>query len=78
VFLEIHGFDQIAKICPRGLRNAIAHQDFKIKEDGSILWHEGANQKDSKLIEIVDQTSLLNDFSNLVLAVINMEEDEEK
>ncbi len=35
-FLEKHGYGFLSGICPRRIRNAIAHNDFVIKEDGTV------------------------------------------
>ena len=35
-FLNTHGFNFFSEICPRGIRNAVAHQNFTIESDGSI------------------------------------------
>lgn len=50
-FLNNHGFDFFSEICPRKVRNAVAHQNFKIMSDGSIHWN-GNELALSKLKEI--------------------------
>jgi len=35
-FLKRHGFKSLSEICPRTVRNAIAHYDFHIEIDGTI------------------------------------------
>ena len=36
-FLVKHGFKSFSKICPKDVRNAIAHQNFVIEPDGTIF-----------------------------------------
>ncbi|MEE9458737.1 MAG: hypothetical protein V3V84_03120 [Candidatus Bathyarchaeia archaeon] len=36
-FLNKHGFEFLSEIIPRKIRNDIAHQNFKIESDGTIL-----------------------------------------
>lgn len=36
-FLERHGFKSFSKICPRKVRNAVAHYDFRIESEGTIV-----------------------------------------
>ncbi len=38
-FLEKHDYKETAKLCNRKLRNAIAHHNFKINDDGSIDYY---------------------------------------
>src|SRR5271157_5207153 len=40
-FLEKHGYDFLTEVCPRRIRNAIAHSDFVIKEDGTLEIENG-------------------------------------
>jgi hypothetical protein len=65
-FLKRHGFDFLAETCPRGLRNAIAHQDFKIDEDGSIVLSDGKEKRftQKELLEII---VIMNELSTLAL-----------
>jgi hypothetical protein len=35
-FLEKHDFGEIGELCPRGIRNAIAHMNFRIQQDGVV------------------------------------------
>ena len=35
-FLKKHGFNFLSEICPRDIRNMVAHSDFVIQEDGTI------------------------------------------
>jgi hypothetical protein len=35
-FLAKHGFEFLSEICPRDIRNMVAHNDFIIQEDGTI------------------------------------------
>ena len=53
-FLNSHGFEFFSEICPRKIRNAIAHQNFKIEPDGSIAY-DGKEMSLSELRRITDR-----------------------
>jgi hypothetical protein len=40
-FLEKHGYGFLTNVCPRKIRNAIAHSDFVIKDDGTVEIENG-------------------------------------
>lgn len=58
LFLKEHGFQLFNKGLNRRLRNAIAHHDFKIDEEGSIII-------DGREIDLVEKNNQLIDFMNL-------------
>jgi hypothetical protein len=68
-FLSKHGYDFFSEICKRDLRNAIAHQKFKIESDGTVhVLEDGKRQsytiKDlNKALE--DATKLLSIFNEV-------------
>ncbi len=35
-FLKKHDFGEIVELCPREIRNAIAHMNFRIQQDGAV------------------------------------------
>lgn len=40
-FLKEHGFDYFEEVCAKDIRNAIAHQNIEIKDDGTLIIKEG-------------------------------------
>jgi hypothetical protein len=68
-FLEKHRFEFFAELCPKELRNAIAHLNYRIDTDGSIHIHEkGKNTKKFTLIEVIEKILIVQIFSVLALA----------
>lgn len=65
-FLKRHGFDFLTETCPRTLRNAIAHQSFRIEGDGSIVVSNGSEKSYSQR-EILDMIVIMNELSTLAL-----------
>jgi len=63
-FLKKNGFDFMSKICPRELRNAIAHMDFRIDSDGTvILLKTGKNgEKKVKPDELKNRVNNISQF----------------
>lgn len=65
-FLEKHGFKFFSEICPKDIRNAVAHQDFNIESDGTIYYKERKKKlakEDSEKI-LMDIAKLLNLLDN--------------
>jgi len=59
-FLERHGFKSFSKICPKKVRNAIAHYNFHIEPEGTIdIEGQKLTKKESENI-IHDITEMLN------------------
>jgi hypothetical protein len=53
-FLEKHGCGFLTEVCPRGIRNAIAHSAFVIEEDGAVKITEKGKDKTYSLAQLTD------------------------
>lgn len=65
-FLRRHDFDFLAETCPKALRNAIAHQNFKIDEDSSIVISDGKEKRFTQK-KLWDILVIMNELSTLAL-----------
>jgi len=65
-FLERHGFKFFSEVCPKKVRNAIAHWDFNIEPDGTIyIGHQKFTKENSAKIihEIVELLGIIHPSS---------------
>ncbi len=58
-FLKKHGFGFMPEICSREIRNAVAHQDFKIEPDGTVY-----TMKDGKIYSKFTKKDLTEKIEN--------------
>ncbi len=63
-FLEDHGFDFIEDFAFRDIRNAIAHQDYLIQDNGDIEIY--LNNKRKKLVTVEDLSQISSNISRLI------------
>ena len=67
IFLERHKYKEVLKIVKRRLRNAIAHHDFKILEDGTIEYDTKSGKKSAsrkEIYEMIGNIRLLSAYIN--------------
>ena len=71
-FLAKHGFEFLSEICPRDIRNMIAHNDFIIQEDGTIervkngTWVYSREQLYNALLKMNEMIMMITDvWSNI-------------
>ena len=64
-FLESHGFAFFSDICDRNLRNAIAHQDFKVDREGVVLIKKG-KKKEYTFIDLIKMDENCRSVMNIV------------
>lgn len=72
-FLDIHDFSFLAEVCPKELRNAFAHQSFKINADGSILLSNGRKVTQK---EVCEKIVVVNELTKRAFDIIGNEEGE--
>jgi len=63
-FLEDHGFEFIEDFVNRDIRNAIAHQEYLIRDNGDIEIYRDQNIK--KILKIKDLNQISNNISRLI------------
>lgn len=63
-FLEDHGFDFIEDFVNRDIRNAIAHQEYLIRDNGEIEIYR--NQRIKKILTIEDMNQISSNISRLL------------
>lgn len=63
-FLEDHGFDFIEDFAFRDIRNAIAHQEYLIRDNGEIEIYR--NQKIKKILTVEDLNQISSNISRLI------------
>jgi hypothetical protein len=66
-FLEKHDFEFVVKAFDRDLRNAIAHLDFLIKEDGNIV----SRKSGQKIGNVTDKNNYLGTLCAMIIVIIN-------
>ena len=64
-FLESHGFAFFSDICDRNLRNAIAHQDFKVDREGVVRIKKG-KKKEYTFIDLIKMDENCKSVMNIV------------
>lgn len=63
-FLKQHDFGALAEICPKELRNAIAHQGFKIDEEGAVILSYGTRKRFTQG-ELFEKIVIMNELSTV-------------
>jgi hypothetical protein len=64
-FLEKHGYGFLSEICPRRIRNAIAHNDFVIEEDGTVE----ITEKGKVSYSLAQLTEILLEMGSLITMI---------
>jgi len=66
-FLKTHGFDYFEVVCAKDIRNAVAHQNIEIEENGTLITNKKRKYGLEKLASISDNSyAFLHDIFKII------------